>query len=147
MPDTHTPFAEETLPAPLDIVWCRFPFEESPRTPGKPRPALVFSTQEMDEGDYSVQIAYGTSRLKTESRPLDFVVSNLAAMHACGLPQATRFDLDRLRFLPWSAEFFFSRDPSRYPTPKIGSLPVDHVPDLKRLFQQRRKQRKSVPRI
>jgi len=49
------------LPAPGDIVWCRFP--ELPRqSPGpKPRPALVLEVIEREDG-IEIAVVYGTSQ-------------------------------------------------------------------------------------
>ena len=50
-------------PEPGDIVWCRFP--QRPRdVPGpKPRPALVISVTEHQDG-YAIMVAYGTSQMR-----------------------------------------------------------------------------------
>jgi len=68
-----------------------------------------------------VQVVYGTSKLKTQTRPNDFFVVNYQEMYEAGLHEATRFDLDRILWLPWSEEFFapISAD---YSSPVIGHL-------------------------
>lgn len=67
-----------------------------------------------------MRICFGTSNLKTDSRPFDFFVTNMNEMNIAGLFQATRFDLDRILWMPWSTEFF--RKPHAKPSPVIGHL-------------------------
>lgn len=96
-----------TLPASLDIVWCRFPEREAPATPGpKSRPALVRAVAlNDDETKGVVHVAFGTGRLKAH-RALDLQIQNFRSIEECGLEKATRFDLDRCLWLPWVKEFF-----------------------------------------
>lgn len=105
-----------------DIVWCRFPEDLMNPKPGpKPRPGLVRAVRKKkDTGDIWISVTYGTSKLKTESRPLDLFVTNAEDMVTAGLPQATRFDLDACVTLPWASEFFVIRN--MYKTPVVGRL-------------------------
>lgn len=68
----------------------------------------------------AVEIAFGTTRLKPLERPFDLQIQNSEALDHCGLPCATRFDLDRTIWLPWASEFFTPRE--GYTSPVSGSL-------------------------
>lgn len=114
-------FPLSILPAPYDIVWCRFPFDESLGEPGpKPRPALVRNAATRSNGTAEVEVVYGTTNLKLNTRKFDFVVSKASEMDACGLYRATRFDLDKLLWLPWTTKWFEILP--NYNSPIIGSL-------------------------
>lgn len=104
-----------TLPAPFDIVWCRFPDHLDLGNPGpKSRPALVLTTAISENGmTPEVQAIYGTSKLKKDTRRHDFFVTNYQEMYDAGLHQATRFDLDQILWLPWSEEFFKAKKHQR----------------------------------
>ncbi len=53
-------------PAPLDIVWCRFPEREHPERPGpKERPVLVLA---VSSDGMLVATAYGTSQAHGQLR-------------------------------------------------------------------------------
>ncbi|MGE4410495.1 MAG: hypothetical protein AB7D33_07990 [Sphingobium sp.] len=115
------PYPISILPAPYDIVWCRFPFHPDLGTPGpKPRPALVRNAAIMDDDTGEVEVVYGTTNLKLTSRLYDFVVSKASEMDACGLYRATRFDLDKKMWLPWNTDWFEVLN--GYASPVIGSL-------------------------
>lgn len=73
-----------------------------------------------DRTKLAVEVSYGTSQLRSDERPYDLVIANAEEMAAAGLPQATRFDLDKTVRLPWAREFFVPRDGAR--TPIIGHL-------------------------
>lgn len=91
----------------MDIVWCRFPEREAPGVPGpKSRPALVRAVALNDEETKGVvNVTFGTGRLKA-NRALDLQIQNFRSIEECGLEKATRFDLDRTIWLPWTVEFF-----------------------------------------
>lgn len=121
---TLTPFPISTLPAPYDIVWCRFPYHDSLGEPGpKARPALVRNVAQTSDGYGEVHLVYGTTHMKHNFRKYDFVVSNAAEMDACGLYRATRFDLDKIAWIPWAEEWFDTLP--GYTSPVIGRL-TDH---------------------
>jgi len=105
-----------------DIVWCRFPEDLMHPKPGpKTRPGLVRAVRrKKDDRQIWISVTYGTSKLKTETRPLDLFVMNAEDMVTAGLPQATRFDLDACVNLPWASEFFEIRN--MYKTPVVGRL-------------------------
>lgn len=141
-----TALPEAWLPRPGDIVWTRFPYTQNPGKPGAdPHPALVFAVYCRGEGLFSIQCAYGTSNLKTETRPYDFRISNFRAMQYAGLDKATRFDLDKIKWLQWDDAWFQSPDLSRYPTPTIGFLQEDQRVRLGNLLRYRLDQGLSVP--
>jgi len=126
-----------TLPASLDIVWCLFPIDEAPNTPGPyPRPSLVRAVAlNRDQTKAIVNITYGTSRIK-ENRTLDLQIQNCRSLDECGLEKATRFDLDKTIWLPWAKEFF--RPPARYSGPILGHLDPQSCMQLEALKVARR---------
>lgn len=118
----------ETVPAPASIVWCNFPKLPKLQPGPKPRPALVFAVRHADTppGDrFYVKVAYGTSQLKTSTRPFDFSIGNARILNQLRLFQATRFDLDQILWLPWAKPFFAPRDAGRYATPVLSVLDAD----------------------
>lgn len=68
-----------------------------------------------------VQVIYGTSKPKMQQRPHDFFVMNYQEMYEAGLHEATRFDLDRILWLPWSSDFFVPIS-AQYSSPVVGHL-------------------------
>jgi len=120
-----------------DIVWCRFPEDLMEPKPGpKPRPGLIRAVRrQKSTNEIWVSVTYGTSKLKTESRPLDLFVTNAEDMVSAGLPQATRFDLDACVTLPWAEEFFVIRN--MYKTPVVGRLAERSRARLTRLLDLR----------
>lgn len=130
-------FPLTTLPAPLDIVWCRFPFVEAPDRPAKARPALVRRTL-LDEADQPfLEVAYGTSKLRTQDRPHDFTVQNFNDLYEAGLAQATRFSLSRCVILPWAEEWFCPATED-FPSPVMGHLSLRSQEFLRLLVATRR---------
>jgi hypothetical protein len=127
-----------TLPAVHGLVWCLFP-EGAGLKPGpKPRPALVRSVRVNKAGDKAaVEVTFGTSKIKEFERPLDLIIANCTEMNAAGLPQVTRFDLDRTLVLPWSREFFVPREGKK--DPHIGSLLPTATAQLQALIVERRR--------
>jgi hypothetical protein len=118
-----TYYPASTLPAPFDIVWCAFPEHLDLGKPApKMRPGLVITNalRGKDELPF-VQVIYGTSNLKQQQRRHDFFVTNYQEMYDAGLHQATRFDLDRILWLPWAVEFFKPVS-SQYADPTMGHL-------------------------
>ena len=133
-----TYYPASTLPAPYDIVWCRFPEHLDLGNPGpKSRPALVMKTAVAEERlTPEVRVMYGTSRLKREERPFDFFVTNFRDMEEAGLYQATRFDFDRRLWLPWAEEFFAPPN-AKYRNPAIGHLSTNSMKLLEITLLQR----------
>jgi len=114
------------LPAPYDIVWCRFPEHDDLGNPGpKPRPGIVMNVAvDDDERTGEVQVIYGTTTLKMQTRRHDFFVCKLSEMEMCGLDKATRFDLDTFAWIPWDSEWFDTLP--QYDSPIVGHL-TDHA--------------------
>lgn len=127
-----------TIPKPLDIVWCRFPQVEKPNVPGpKSRPGLVRSLAlNKSQTRAIVEVTYGTSKLKGLDRQLDLHIQNLSCIEACGLERATRFDLDRVIWVPWAEEYF--APPPGYSRTIIGSLDPNSMMQLEALKVARR---------
>ncbi|MBC2651253.1 hypothetical protein H7F50_05895 [Novosphingobium flavum] len=80
--------------------------------------AAVYATDGTDEAE--VQLIYGTTQLKLMQRRNDFFVTNAAEMDSCGLHKATRFDLDKVAWIPWASEWFDCL--TGYSSPIIGHL-------------------------
>lgn len=113
-------------PEPGDIVWCRFP-DRARDVPGaKPRPALVFSVDEYEDGRHVVRVAYGTSQRVNQLVGGEFAIrqqEGRAAYALAGLSYDTKFDLGTMVDLPWSDEFFaVPPRPEHGQTPKLGCL-------------------------
>lgn len=135
-----------TIPKPLDIVWCRFPEAENPNKPGpKSRPGLVRSLAlNKDQTKAIVEVTYGTTKLKSINRALDLHIQNLSCIEACGLERATRFDLDRIIWMPWTKEYF---EPAPgYTRAIIGHLDPNSLMQLEALKVARRAIRARVHR-
>ena len=73
-----------------------------------------------EESEGEVHVIYGTTNLKMMQRRGDFFVSNLAEMDQCGLDKATRFDLEKIAWLPWADEWFATLP--GYSSPIVGHL-------------------------
>ena len=114
-------------PEPGDIIWCRFP--QRPRdVPGpKPRPALVFSVTEHEDG-IMVTVVYGTSQKIDRLAAGEFAIrkaENKAAYDLAGLSYDTKFDLRNRVELPWSDTFFaVPPNPAHGQRPKLGGLHI-----------------------
>ena len=112
-------------PEPGDIVWCRFP--ERPRDkPGpKPRPGLVVTVTEFNDG-IVVSVAYGTSKGLARLSSGEFAIRrdvNRAAYELAGLSYDTKFDLAHVVELPWDETFFAIPPDTRLgQSPKLGTL-------------------------
>lgn len=112
------------LPAPGDIVYCRFPQIEGKPGP-KPRPALVVGIIEFDDGVPGVRVAYGTSQKVSELRRGEFTITPAdgAAYRLSGLSFPTKFDMSQTQDLPYDEDWFRIPQTPRYGyTPKLGSL-------------------------
>jgi hypothetical protein len=137
-----------TEPPPASLVWCKFPDHLNPDVPGpKSRPGLVLKVRyatKIPDGRFLVQIAYGTSNLKLDKRPLDFTIGNAATLAILRLPQATRFDLDNILWLPWARPYFEPRNPKdRYSTPTMSVLPESVQQHLRWTLATRDRQGKA----
>ena len=111
-------------PAAGDIVWCHFPDNIHPKP--KPRPGLIVSTKEDDEGKIFVSVAYGTSQKTNRLFSGEFRITKIehpVAYNSAGLSYDTKFDLRNTLELPFN-EVYFS-DPPNAPhgqIPKLGTL-------------------------
>lgn len=111
-------------PVAGDIVWCHFPDDIHPKP--KPRPALILSTQEDDERQLFVTVAYGTSQKTNRLYSGEFRITKTehpAAYASAGLSYDTKFDLKSALALPFNDDWFSV--PPQAPfgqTPKLGTL-------------------------
>ena len=111
-------------PAAGDIVWCHFPDNIHPKP--KPRPGLIVSTKEDDEGKIFVSVAYGTSQKTNRLFSGEFRITKIehpVAYNSAGLSYDTKFDLKNTLELPIS-EVYFSVPPNapHGQIPKLGTL-------------------------
>jgi len=111
-------------PAAGDIVWCHFPDNIHPKP--KPRPGLIVSTKEDDEGKIFVCVAYGTSQKTNRLFSGEFRITKIehpVAYNSAGLSYDTKFDLKNTLELPFS-EVYFSVPPNapHGQIPKLGTL-------------------------
>jgi hypothetical protein len=111
-------------PTAGEIVWCHFPDNIHPKT--KPRPALIISTKEDDEGKIFVSVAYGASQKTDRLYSGEFRIlksEHPAAYTSAGLSYDTKFDLRKVLELPFNDDYFSV--PPHAPhgqVPKLGSL-------------------------
>jgi hypothetical protein len=84
------------LPKIHDVIWCNIPERGAPDTPGPPHPCVVRDIERNDAlGEAIVHVTRGTSNLKKALRwEKDLIVEHPDELKTCGLPEATRFDLD-----------------------------------------------------
>lgn len=112
-------------PEPGDIVWCRFPERPRDRPGPKPRPGLVVTVAEHEDG-VVVGIAYGTSQGLARLKSGEFAIRrelNKAAYELAGLSYDTKFDMRRIIDLPWNDAFFAVPPDARHgQTPRVGTL-------------------------
>ena len=112
------------LPAPGDIVYCRFP--QGLGKPGpKPRPGLVTGIAEFADGTPAVVVAYGTSEKTAQLHSGEFLIAprDGAAFRVSGLSFPTKFDLGKRVALPFNDEWFrVPPAPLFGQTPKLGTL-------------------------
>ena len=116
-------------PAAGDIVWCHFPDNIHPKP--KPRPGLIVSTKEDDEGKIFVSVAYGTSQKTNRLFSGEFRITKIehpVAYNSAGLSYDTKFDLKNTLELPFS-EVYFSVPPNapHGQIPKLGTLHLSMV--------------------
>jgi hypothetical protein len=111
-------------PVAGDIVWCHFPDHIHPKP--KPRPALILATQEDDEGQIFVTVAYGTRQKTNRLYGGEFRITKTdhpAAYASAGLSYDTKFDLKSALELPFNDDWFSV--PPHAPhgqIPKLGTL-------------------------
>lgn len=111
-------------PAAGEIVWCHFPDNIHPQS--KPRPALIISVKDDDEGQIFVSVAYGTSQKTDRLFSGEFRIGKSehpAAYASAGLSYDTKFDLRSVLELPFNDAYFSV--PPHAPhgqTPQLGTL-------------------------
>ena len=111
-------------PTAGDIVWCHFPDNIHPKP--KPRPGLIISTKEDDQGVIFVSVAFGTSQKTDRLYIGEFRISKSdhpAAYASAGLSYETKFDLKNILELPYNDAYFSV--PPHAPhgqSPKLGTL-------------------------
>jgi hypothetical protein len=111
-------------PKPGDIVWCRFPQEETLQPAPKARPALVLRVGKID-GYPAAAIAYGTTQKVERLFPGEFAIlpSDGAAYAASGLSYPTKFNLARSIELPLNDRWFAAPPGAPFgQQPKLGIL-------------------------
>jgi hypothetical protein len=94
-------------PTAGDIVWRHFPDNIHPNP--KPRPGLIVSTKEDDEGVIFVSVAYGTSQKTDPLYSGEFRITKSehpAAYTSAGLSYDTKFDMRSVLELPFNDACF-----------------------------------------
>lgn len=139
-------YTAATLPAPLSVVWGRFPYDEKRGEPGEDfHPCLVLGWNEYVPGRFSVLVVFGTSNPNRVEAWCNFQVSNATAMQFAGLNKVTYFDLGRWKWLQWHSDWFFTPDPDRWSTPVVGRIREDGAHVLRYQLQQRERRALPVP--
>jgi len=125
------------VPAPGDVVWCRFPEDEGIRPSPKARPALILAVQD-DVSPVRVRVAYGTSRDTGELAPWEFRIGpeDGVAFTASGLALATKFSMRKVVVLDYT-DLWFSSAPGRPvgDTPRLGILHPAILPRARSAFE------------
>lgn len=125
-------------PEPGDIVWCRFPQRPRDKPGPKPRPALVLTVVQREDG-HEVVVAYGTSQGLSHLVAGQFAIrkqDSAAAYAQAGLSYDTKFDFSQTMALPWEDMFFdIPPVPKHGATPKLGSLHPSLVKASQAAFQ------------
>jgi hypothetical protein len=111
-------------PTAGEIMWCHFPDNINPKP--KPRPGLVISTKEDDDGMIFVCVAYGTSKKTDRLYSGEFRIAkneHPVAYASAGLSYDTKFDLRNTLEPPFNDTYFSI--PAHAPhgqIPKLGTL-------------------------
>jgi hypothetical protein len=102
----------ETLPAPYEIVWCKWPYREDKGQPGKDvRPVLVRASELREYADGTqfgaLVVSYGTSKFTEADSEADLIIRQWE-IGALGLHKPTRFSMapQHRKLLPWCEEYF-----------------------------------------
>jgi len=130
-------YPEASVPVYGELIWGHFPLDEVPGPGPKARPVLVLAARihrGSEPTPIFVQCAYGTSKITRPTR-YGLKIQNVGALNAARLPQATLFDLDRVRWIPWSERWFVPRE--GHLTPLIGRLGLDYMRRLEAIRAQR----------
>jgi hypothetical protein len=120
-------YPPDSLPVAFDIVWCRYPYDESPDEPGPiQHPTIVRQPLFDEDGNPHVRVIYGTSQEPLIRGAEFFTVAT--DLRRSGLSKPTRFCIDREARVPWAEEYF---DPSISGRPRLARL----APEAIREFQ------------
>ena len=126
------------LPSPGDIVWCHFP-NANPKDPTmKNRPALVLSVMD-DTAPPRLRVAYGTTQNPRPVGKGQFLISKPAHLLQAGLASETRFSLQNVVVLDYTALWFRLAPLAgglTAATPKMGVLPAECMHDLERAVKE-----------
>jgi hypothetical protein len=120
----NTKFIDAHQRPPSKIVWCHFPDNIHPKP--KPRPGLIVSTTEDEEGMIFVSVAYGTNQKNDRLYSGEFRIAQSehpAAYTSAGLSYDTKFDLRNVLELQFNDAYFSI--PPHAPhdqSPKLGTL-------------------------
>ena len=116
-------------PTAGEIVWCHFTDNIQPKP--KPRPGLIVSVKEDNDGLIFISVAYGTSQKTDRLYSGEFRIAkskHAAAYAGAGLSYDTKFDLRKILELPFNDAYFSV--PPHAPhgqTPKLGTLHPSRV--------------------
>jgi len=102
-----------------NIITCLYPGDPK----GRLRPVLVLEVRAGSVSGFSVRVAYGTRSLDYETRgSIDLIIDKPIDIDHCGVPEATRFDLETTAVVAWEPP---SCDCWRgWATPILGELPT-----------------------
>ena len=91
----------------FDICWVRFPYHGDKGRPARDMHPCLTIALGQDSERFWVGVVYGTSNLRLGQRDqIDAIVMAHTDLAAMGLGRATRFDFDRVMWLPWDDEYF-----------------------------------------
>ena len=111
-------------PTAGDIAWCHFPDNIHPKP--KPRPGLITSTKEDDDGRIFVSVAYGTSKKTDRIYSGEVRITKgeqPSGYYSAGPSDDTKFNLSNTLRLPFNDDYFSV--PPHAPhgqIPKLGTL-------------------------
>lgn len=101
-----------------NIITCLYPGDPKKRL----RPVLVLQTSAGSNGGFAVRVAYGTKSLDYDTRgQIDLIIDKPIDMDTCGVPLATRFDLENTAEVPWEPPFCDCW--KGFGSPILGELP------------------------
>ncbi|MEC5317511.1 type II toxin-antitoxin system PemK/MazF family toxin [Brenneria populi subsp. brevivirga] len=127
-------FRFKPLPAPGDILWCKFPHQLGMPGP-KPRPALVLN---IIPNEHAVLVVYGTTQKIDRIYPGEFVIGpKLDGWEVSGLLRETKFDLSRSVTVPFTTDWFNVAPGifKKSPPPKMGIIPPLAIPALQKAYK------------
>ena len=127
-------------PASGDIVWCHFPDQISDKP--KARPGLLLNVHEIDDGHYTVDLAYGTSQKVERLYAGEFSITQAKhpiAFSSSNLSYGTKFNLRQVVNLPFNSDWFSVAPQAPHgQNPKLGLLHASMVPKVQAAFKRSR---------